>query len=487
MKEKSLTINSIYYLFYNIANVIFPFVTGIYITHILFPDTIGQVEYARNLVQYFVILSFLGIPTYGMREISKNRKDKNDLSKIYSELLCINFISTCIFGIIYLILIFNISMYKENIVLYLVTGISIFLNFFNISWLYEGLEDFKFISIRNVIFKIFSFILLLIFVKNDSDYLWYAFITVFGIAGNYLLNIINARNKVKFSLKNINLNRHFKPILYLVMVNLAIEIYSLIDITMLGLFCEKSNVAFYSYGSKIYRILLQIINTFTMVLVPKISLYYKEGRINDFNLVVSKTLKVICLLALPIILGIWFVANYVITKIYGNVYINSAYVLKILSFILIISPIGYLLGSRMLLVTGNEKKMVYAVFSGAIVNVILNYILIQKYSEMGAAVASVISESVVMIVYVLLGKNYYKLLNMPDTLRKEFVALILMFLYLIITIKLPINSLLFVTLLQIIGSIIIYFVTLIILKENVIYDYYIRFTHRYIRKNRGEC
>ena len=106
--NKSITKNSIFYLIYNVLNVIFTFLTGMYVTHILLPDDIGLVEMAKNFVQYFVILSFLGIPTYGLREISKNRNDKAKLSKIYSELMLINCISTLIFSAIYLLLIFSI-------------------------------------------------------------------------------------------------------------------------------------------------------------------------------------------------------------------------------------------------------------------------------------------------------------------------------------------------------------------------------------------
>ena len=99
---KSLTKNSLFYMLYNILNVIFPFFTGIYVARILLPDNIGIVETARNLAQYFVIFSFLGIPTYGLREISKARKNREELNKIYSELIVINTISTIIFLFLYM-------------------------------------------------------------------------------------------------------------------------------------------------------------------------------------------------------------------------------------------------------------------------------------------------------------------------------------------------------------------------------------------------
>lgn len=470
-KKKSLTKNALFYIMYNVLNIVFPLVTGIYAARILLPESIGLVESARNLVQYFVILSFLGIPTYGLREIAKYRHNKEELSKIYSELMIINFISTCLFGLMYLVLILLVPIYHNDLNLFLLVGILIVLNFFNNSWLYEGLEEFKYISIRNLIFKIISFLFLIIFVRNKSDYLWYASITIIGTAGNYILNIINARKFINFSLKKLNLKRHMKSIIYLVVVNLAIEIYMLVDITMLGIFCEKKNVAFYSYGIKIHRILIQIINTFTIVVVPRLSLFYKEEKKDSFNLLLSKTLKVILIFGIPLIIGIWFVSDYFICLLYGNDYITSSYVLKILSLALLISSIGYLLGSRVMLVTDHENKMIIPVGIGAITNVICNLILIPRFNEVGAAIASVIGELVVMIIYLIISKKNFKLKEMKNTIINIIIASAFMSLYLTILTLIDFKPIIKYSI-EVIGAVGIYFIVMIIRKEENIMKVY---------------
>jgi len=466
---KSLTTNSIFYLIYKSLNAIFPFFTGIYVTHVLLSDSIGEVEAARNLAQYFVILAYLGLPTYGLREISKVRKDRKELNKVYSELMIINTLSTFVFLIMYLILVFSVDSYRNNLILYLITGGSIALNFFNNSWLFEGLEEFRYVSIRNIAFKVISFVLLLLFVKKQSDYLIYALITICGTAGNYLLNIINTHKYVSLIFSDLNLLRHMKSIFFLVAVNLAIEIYSLVDVTMLSNMAQYKNVAFYTYGQKVQKILIQIINSFTMVLVPRISLYYKEKRYNEFNDSITKTLQAILLLSLPIIVGICFTSRYLLCEIYGDEYINSAYVLDILSFIIVISPVGYLLGSRALLVSGNEQKMIIPVGIGAIINVIGNYILIREYSEIGAALASLISESIIMIIYVSMGKKYLTLKKaaLKNTALHILGSLLCMTIWLIACV-LIIKSNLICTITQIIGSVFIYFIILFIFKEQMV-------------------
>lgn len=462
---KSLTKNSFFYLIYEVLNVFFPLVTGIYVARMLLPEQIGEVAYAQNIVQYFVILSYLGIPTYGMREIAKCRDDKEKLNKLFSELFIINLVSTVFFLIIYILLVLVTPSLKENWLLYAIVGSQIALNALNITWLFTGLEEFQFISIRNIVFKIVNFALLVLLVRHPEDYLFYAAITVIGTAGNYIVNVGYAPRFVKFTTKNLCLKRHMKSIIYLVAVNLAIEIYTLVDVTMLGVMRPKSTVAFYSYGNKIYKILLQVMNTFTIVIVPRLAYYYSKQNHREFNELVTKTLKVLVLLGLPMIVGIQFLANDAVTIMYGSGYSSSATVLRILSLMIIVSPIGYLLGSRMLLISKQENKMLICVSLGAVVNVIGNYILIQKYSEYGAAIASVLSEIVVMLVYLYMGKEIYTLKITKRFFVQGAFALCIMSLFLVSMNFLIKTHGIISVLINVAGACIVYIVSLVIVKE----------------------
>lgn len=464
---KSIAKNSVFFLIYNVLNILFPFITGVYVARVLMPDSIGEVAYAQNITQYFVILAFLGIPTYGLREISKAREQKEDLNKIYSELFFLNLISTILFTCIYLVLIFSVGEFRNNYPLYLITGLAIALNALDNSWLYEGLEEFKFISLRNLVFKILSFAFLIAFVREPDDYYIYALITVAGTAGNNILNIAFSRKFVRLQLRELNIKRHLKPVFLLVIVNLAIEIYTLVDTTMLGAFCPKENVAYYSYGSKINKIFLQVINTFTIVIVPRLALYYKKENYEGFNSLLTQTLKIIFILGIPLIIGIQFVSNFFICKIYGDAYYRSAYVLRIMSVVLLISPIGYLLGSRVILSVGKEWKMIISVGAGANVNVIGNLILIPRFQEYGAAIASVVGEVVVMTLYLIFGSKYFHLNRYWDTAIKSLIAGGLMGGYLYGISLIAINGW-FVFLIQVFGGIILYFSILILFREKLI-------------------
>ena len=479
MKEKSILKNTIYYLIYNVLNLLFPLISGIYAARVLSPQNIGEVTYSQNIVQYFVILAFLGIPTYGIREISNARKNKEELDKVFSELFFINFISTLFFLGLYFILILSVESFRNNSKLYLIMGMLLLFNIFNINWLYEGLEEFKFISLRNIVFKSISLLLLVWFVKDDTDYLKFAVIITVGTIGNYLINIIYSRKYVSLKLKKLNFKRHMKSIIYLVSVNIAIEIYTLVDVSMLGFFCVKEIVAYYVYGSRIYKILLQVTNTFTMVIVPRLSYLYSENKKNEFNEILTEAIKLILLLGIPMIIGIQYTSNNIITLIYGDKYITSAAVIKLMSVLLVLTPIGYLLGSRILLITKNEKKMIIAVSLGAISNTIGNFILIRYYEEMGAAISTTLSEILVMLVYVYLGRKYYKLNLKFKKLIKIIFANLVLFIFLKILNEIEMIKTIKIIVQISIGSM-AYFLILILLKEELIYEKYIKLKKKII-------
>lgn len=469
-ENKSLSKGGAYYLIYNVLNMAFPFLTGLYVARTLLPSNIGDVVAAQNLATYFCILAFLGIPTYGLREIAKTRNCREERNKVFSELYVINLISTVFFTTVYFILIGFIPIYRQNFLLYAIVGLSIALNSFNISWLYEGLEEFRFISLRNIAFKSLSFICLIFFVRTPNDYLAYAAITVVGTAGNNIVNMLYYSKFATLSFRKLNLRRHLKSIFYLVMVNLAIEIYSLMDITMMNFMCHKENIAYYKYGVAANNILLQVVNTFTMVLVPRISYYYKQNMMGDFNNLVSKGMRLIILTSVPMIVGIFFTSDFLVQQMYGFQYVNSAIVLKMCSLLLLISPIGYLLGSRMLLVSGHEDKMVICVGLGALVNLIGNVLLIPRMQEVGAAIASIVSGLIVMIVYVGYGRNYFRLVNVSKSAVKVVVSAFLMGVFLFACTKIDVNGWIKVSI-QIFGAVFIYVFLLIVGKEDTTNQY----------------
>ena len=470
-KPKSIALNSIWYLMYQVFNVLFPFILTLYGARVLLPVGVGRVISAQNIASYFALFAFLGIPTYGRREISKARNDKLALSRIYSELFIINTISTLCFCIVYLGLVFIVPEFRAALPLYLITGGAIALTFFNNSWLFEGVEDFRFISLRNITFKAASLVLLFILVRDESDYLMFALIMVMGTAGNYILNVFFTPRVVKFTLQGLDFRRHLTPIFALVAVNIAIELYSLVDVTMLRFLKGETSAAFYFYAQGINKVLQQVINSFTIVIVPRLALYYKEKKSAEFNSLVSKSLNTIIVLALPMIVGVEVVAGNAIYALYGPEYTTSVPVLRTLIVLLIVSPVGYLLGSRILLVTGHEFKMTLCVWIGAVVNVVCNFVLIPRLGEIGAAAASVISEVCVAVIYIIMGRHFYKLTYKMSSVVKVVVGSLLMGLA-AFGAGLLFDNVILKLIVQVVSGVVVYFVVLLVTKEEMVVEYW---------------
>lgn len=479
-KKPSIAKNGVFYLIFSVLNAIFPFLTSLYVARVLSSEGIGEVSYAINIVTYFSIFAFVGIPTYGLREIAKCRDDKIAVNKLFTELFTINTVTTTISLAAYIGMVFIVPSFhtETHLVLYLFCGILIALNYFNVSWLYEGFEKFSINAVVNVCTKLTSFVLLVLFVKSEEHNLIYAILSVTGLSGYYLVSFFFFPKYVRFDFKGLKFARHMKPILFLVAVNLAIEIYSLVDITMIGAITgNDSLVTYYKYAHQIQKTLLMVVNALTMVIVPRLSKLYKEERFDEYDDLISRIFSMIVMIALPMIIGIIFTSDQLVVYIYGEEYIACANTLKILSANILISPIGYLLGSRVCLTANKEKYMPIAVGVGALVNIGLNFLLIHLMSIEGAAIASVVGEIVVFGVYLAFSHKYFHLRLRWKNLLKILLGLVIMTGYLLL-IYFLIDNLILKICLEIAGAIVIYFVSLLIMKEDALISGFRKVFHR---------
>ena len=180
--------NAAFNIIYRILNVIFPLISAGYISRVLAPEGVGKVAYAQNIVSYFVMFAALGIPGYGIREVARCKDHPSQMNKLFSELVIVNLISTTVVIVAYYTFIF--AVFSENIVIYAVFGLELFLNCINIDWLYQGKEDYGYITIRSIVVKILSLLALVSFVKSQQDYVIYGFIICMGTGFNYFFNVL---------------------------------------------------------------------------------------------------------------------------------------------------------------------------------------------------------------------------------------------------------------------------------------------------------
>lgn len=411
MKERtSLVKNSIYNVIYKLLNVFFPLISSTYVSHVLTATGVGKVTSAQNIAQYFVLIAALGIPNYGTREIARVLDKQDKTNKLFSELFFLNFISTMICSIAYYILIANLQYFSSQISLYAIAGLAIVFNIINVDWYYQGSEEFKFIAIRGCIVKILSLIGLFIFVRSPKDCSVYALIYVLAIAGNYLFNIFNLRKRnVKLVYKKIDIVKHIKPVGILLCTVIAIELYTLLDTTMISYFCEPENVAYYTNSVQIVRILITTVSAIGGVLLPRLSYYRVQGLDSKCGEIVSQIFHIMLFIFLPSGIGLMMTANCIMPVLFGNSFTASVLTLRLASILVYALGFSNLFGTQVLLTFDKEKNLFLCTLVGAVSNIVMNYILIPKFQQNGAVIASIISETLVTVLSLYFARKCIKI------------------------------------------------------------------------------
>lgn len=397
-REKLLIFNSIFNVCYQLLNVVFPLVTSAYVSRILLPEGMGKVALAQNWAQYFVIFAALGIPNYGIREVARSKVNQRCLEKTFSELWILNSISTTVSILLYILTIFFSGKLYNNFPLYLVVALNIVFNYLNIDWFYQGLEEYRYITVRSFAVKCISLICIFMLVHNANDYSWYAFISALAIGGNNILNWIHLPAlKVSLVVKGIHPVKHLKSVLVLFSTVASIQLYTLLITTLLGALSTETAVGYYSNSMKIVRMLITVIAAIGGVLLPRLSIYQMQGEKNKSCLVVNRVFEILLFLFLPVLAGLLIVARPLILVLFGVSYLPAIPTMRISAFLILALGFSNLFGTQVLVTYKKEMKLLMCTLLGAFVCVISCFILIPQYHENGAAVASVISEFAVTV------------------------------------------------------------------------------------------
>lgn len=470
MKQKSLVKNSIYNVAYKTLNVVFPLVTAAYIARVLLASGVGKVAYAQNIVKYFSTIAALGIPNYGIREISKVRESKTNSSKVFSELCFINFLSTTICVILYYSFIFLVPSFKEERTLYYIVGLTVIFNYLNVDWFYQGFEEFRYIAVRSFVVKLLSLLAIFLFVKTYNDYPKYALISCLGIGGNNIYNFIHLKKYgIRLSFLQIDYKRHLKPVFILLGSAIAIELYTLLDTTMIGALCTNEAVGYYTDSMRLVKIMITVITAIAGVLLPRMSYYHSIGDQEQCNSIVSKVFSVMLFLFIPCEIGLIQVAEQLVPFLFGNSFIPAITTLRIGSLLICVLGFSNLFGTQVLLTYGQEKKLLYTTIVGAVTNITLNSVLIPNFQQNGAAVASVISEMAVTTLSIVFAVKYIKIKLQKSFMYKTILSAAIMCggVAVIQLSNLTIMPKLFVSCLT---GIALYFLANLITKNPILYD-----------------
>lgn len=399
MKQRSLKKNTIYNAVKTCSSILFPLITFPYISRVLLPENVGKVNFATTFVGYFALIATLGITTYAVRECAASKSDKNELGNVASQIYSINIITTFIAYVLLagaLLLFRRLDSYRTLII---ISSTTILFTTLGADWLNTAMEDFEYITLRTVVFQVFSLVAMFIFVKTEADYIKYAIITVVASSGANALNMIYRKRycKVLFTIY-IDWQKHVAPIMLLFAMILSQQILNNTDITMLGLMRSNAEVGFYSTAVKIKNIISQVVFSILWVLLPRLSEYSQNGKIVERNRLLRKALCFLVGLGFPCITGVAVTAKNIILLVGGDVYLPATGALVLLMGDFLFDLLGgSFVGNLIMLPSRQEKYFLLACAEAAFVNVVFNAVFIPRWGIYAAAGATVLSRIVMMI------------------------------------------------------------------------------------------
>lgn len=413
MKQEKLSKNYIYNSVYELLLILVPFITTPYVSRILGADMIGRVSFSQSISSYFVLFSAVGTSIYARRQIAVVRDDKRELSESFWSIFVIRLTGVTIALLLYLT--FTMGCMEHKLI-YLCCSLDIISVLFDISWFFQGLELYGKITKINGFSKILGVVFIFIFVHNKTDVILYIIgSSGFSLLGNTFLWTL-VKNKIywKVKLNPAELKKHLKFSVKLLLPQISIQVYTVLDKTMIGIITKsETENGYYEQAQKICRALLTLTTAPGLVIIPKVAYLWGNNKREKIAVLIHRNFQLLFAMSLPIISGVLVLADMFVPLYFGTGYENVTLLMRILVFLTFVAGISSILGSQYLIPTQREHIYTHAVIISAISNVALNLILIRHFASKGAVIASIAAEVIGMLYQVLYLRkeiNYQSLL-----------------------------------------------------------------------------
>lgn len=489
MKMKSVGINVILNVLRQGLSILFPLITYPYAARVLGTEGMGKVNFGQSIVSYFALIANLGTTSYIVREGSKCKGNKEQLQLVSSEVYSINIIFNIVaYFILVLALLFMPKLWDYRLLIVL-QSLSIIFTTIGIDWINTIYEDFVRITIRSIITYIISFVLLFLFVKDESDYYIYALLTVITVAVICISNRFYFRKliNVRFTWKT-NIKKHIRPLITLFANSLAVTINTNFDITMLGWMKGDYYVGLYSLSVKVYSVIRNMICAAYNVAIPRLSYYLGNNKLKEYKELNTKIWVCLILLVFPASVWMVFEARQIVQIMGGTAMQGAVFSLQCLAIALIFSTLSGILLNAMNITLSREKENLKVIIYGAVLNIVLNFIFIPLFAHNGAAITTLISEMFVLIFAIKGFPNIEEYLDIK-LVKKETIHSILGSIVIIATIYFVnrvVSNVFFQISLGIVLSGIGYILLLIFMKDKFLKEIFACVANKIAKFSKGE-
>lgn len=449
---------------YQLLIVIIPIITIPYISRVLGTTAIGINTFTYAIIQYFVLAGSIGITTYGNREIAYHQSNKEKRSQIFWE---ISFLRFCTIALSFSVFCIFLAFQKQNFEIYLLQSIAIIAAAFDISWYFMGVENFKRTVGRNFIVSIISVIFIFTFIKSPKDLpIYVLIITGTSLIGNLSLWPYLRKEIFAPKWKTLALGHHLKPTLLLFLPQIAIQIYTIANKTMIGILDGKTASGFFSQSDSLIKVTLSIVTSLGVVMLPHVSNLFSKGKIKEVQETLKKSFFLMTGLAIPIMFGVMGIALNFAGFFFGPKWVAVGPLLMMEAPIIVFIAWSNVLGIQYLLPLNRMREFTTSVTIGAVLNILLNFVLIPSLGLTGAMIATVIAEAAVTVYQFYILRNDFEIGTMILSCWKYFLSGAIMFggvFYLNNLWKMNFRNLLF----QIVIGAIIYIILNILLKTSL--------------------
>lgn len=467
---QSVKVNYILNLINTGTQMLFPLITFPYVCRVIEADGIGQINFFQSIISYISLFTCLGIPMYAIREIARDRSDVVQMNRTAMEILLLHSMLTLVGYAIVAILCLTVPQIQVNIPLFLILSLTIFFTAIGCEWFYQGIEDFKYITIRGLIIKTVSVVLLFIFVKSKTDLLYYGCYTVFGVLGGNIFNFFRLRKYIhreNIIFSELHIKRHIKPVLKVFSFSVVTSIYLQLNTVLLGFLKNALAVGYFAAATKVMQMLLTMSACLGSVMMPRASHLIAENKEDEFNRLIQKSYDFTLAIALPMTIGLIFCAPSLITALCGVKFEHSILPSQIIAPIILMVAISNVFGIQVLFPKGKINIVTLCCGIGAVADLILNLCLIPFFSYIGTSIAYLGAEVATTVSMYFIGRKYIPIIYFKKSHLTYALGCIVMafVLYGLSLLQLPTLTIL---LLQGCCGVLAYFIILCICKDDML-------------------
>lgn len=394
----SVKFNAVMNTLLTASSMLVSVITVPYVTRVLSVEGYGDVTFAQNVSQWLSAMCLIGVPTYGLRECARVRDDPREMARVVRELLVIITIFTAVvlagFGVSILI----VPRFRQIAALMWVFLVSTLLLSYGVEWFFQAIEQYKYITIRSMVFKMLSLVAMLVFVRGEDDYLAYGVILALVVCGNNVLNLARMLRMVSFSgLGPMRIGRHLKPLASYAALSIASSVYLAFDSILLGMLSPSNvQVGLYQLASKLKGICFSVINAIIGVLIPRLSYYAKKDP-EKYGALLRRGWGFLLNLCLGIALYLLVYAYPLVVLISSEKYADAVLPVRIIGLVNLLSCMSYFFGLCILSPLDQESKLARANLTGAPISLVCNLLLDGTFGATGAAISVCLAELVIFL------------------------------------------------------------------------------------------